>query len=73
MRVKSAHFVHAVNMPGTEVLSALTLGPDKYKKTRLTLKPEGLLIETTANNAATQAGLVPLANIQVLILANDYE
>jgi hypothetical protein len=63
MKVKSAQVTRPVGLAGTKFSAATSITPTKYNGLKLTLIPEGLIVEIEG-----KMGLVPLSNLDFVVL-----
>jgi hypothetical protein len=62
MKLKQVEFIHAVTIPGTEILAAPTISRAKHPGVRITIVGTVVMIEGRAT------GIVPLSNVRSAIL-----
>ncbi|NDG26429.1 MAG: hypothetical protein EB120_04540 [Proteobacteria bacterium] len=63
MKIKSIQMNIAITIPGSKVLGAISIHPDKYPNTSLTLTERGVLVNTDGH-----AAIVPMSNIQCIVI-----
>jgi|LakMenEpi12Oct12_1017442.scaffolds.fasta_scaffold00017_15 hypothetical protein len=68
MKVKSVEIINAITIPGTSVLGAISIFPEKHPDVSLSLESNGVLVESRGISA-----IIPLTNIKSVILAPEVQ
>lgn len=66
MKARAVHLKQSITVPGTKILGAVSILPEKHPTAKLTVGDFGVVVEENGISA-----FIPMSNVQVIVLANE--